>query len=298
MKKTLLNLMLLSNVYWGNAIAGEMNSPNPIKESVKTFMGFYAGINGGYAFANTKTLRTNSQNIQYCTAAQGCSGGDMISSISATSASKAFSLNKTSFLGGGELGYNQKVYKEYILGLETDIQGFGSGKQRDSSSSNVSFVVGNAPQSISTNLKISKNIDFLGSLRGKLGYLVKPNIFIYGSGGLAYGNVSSKTSVQQNYGFPANINSVVNDWGSTGKYSNTRIGFSFGGAIDWMFRANLSAKFEYLYYNLGKVSYHSGNLADAFIVPNTPQNYFTNTMSTTTRFDGNILRLGLNYHFA
>lgn len=298
MKKTALNLVLLSSVYWGNAVSGQMSTPNQTEESAKTFMGFYGGINVGDAFANTKTLNTNSRNIQYCTVEQGCLNANTISSISATSASSSFSLSDSSFLGGGQVGYNHKMYKNYIIGLETDIQGFGKRNQNRSSNASVNYTTNNKLQSISTNIVTSKNIDFIGSLRGKLGYLVRSNVSIYGTGGLAYGNVGSKTNIQQSYGFLANTDGIAPNWGSAGKYSNTRVGFALGGALEWMFRANLSAKIEYLYYNLGDVTYNSGNLVDVITVPYTPQNYFTNTMSSTTRFDGNILRLGLNYHFA
>ena len=294
MKKTVLTLMLLSSVCWGEAVAGQMSTTS----QTQTFMGFYVGANGGYAFANTKNLNTSSRNIQYCTDTQGCFQGNIISSISATGASNSFSFSNSSFFTGGQVGYNRKVYKDYIVGLESDIQGFAKRNQSHYSSSNVNFAINGISQSISTNFITSKDINFIGSFRGKLGYLVRSNVFIYGTGGLAYGSVSSKTIVQQNYGVPDIQGGVAPNWSSAGKYSNTRIGFSLGGALEWMFRTNLSAKIEYLYYNLGNVTYNSSNLIDVITVPHTPQNFFTNTMSSTTRFDGNVLRLGLNYHFA
>jgi outer membrane immunogenic protein len=57
-----------------------------------------------------------------------------------------------------------------------------------------------------------------------------------------------------------------------------------------MFLPNWSVKVEYLYYHLGSVTYQNGPLVSS--VP-----LFTNVSQSTARFNGNIVRAGLNYHF-
>jgi outer membrane immunogenic protein len=58
-----------------------------------------------------------------------------------------------------------------------------------------------------------------------------------------------------------------------------------------------SAKVEYMYYDLGRVTYN-GLLVDAITVPGfVPPNFFTNNVQTSTHFNGNIVRVGLNYNF-
>ncbi len=65
-----------------------------------------------------------------------------------------------------------------------------------------------------------------------------------------------------------------------------------------MLAEHWSAKAEYLYYDLGRVT-HNGILADPITGPGAgqPANFFTNNVQTSTRFNGNIVRVGLNYQF-
>jgi len=60
---------------------------------------------------------------------------------------------------------------------------------------------------------------------------------------------------------------------------------------------NWSAKVEYLYYDLGNVSYSAGLLAtfgNTFL----PNTLVAGVVSQSqTRFNGNIVRAGVNYHF-
>jgi outer membrane immunogenic protein len=62
-----------------------------------------------------------------------------------------------------------------------------------------------------------------------------------------------------------------------------------------MWTRQWSVKVEYLYYDLGRAT-SSSQVADplnGFAVPN----YFVNNVQTSTRFNGNIARVGLNYQF-
>ena len=159
-------------------------------------------------------------------------------------------------------------------------------------------IIGNeASQSIKTNFVGSKHIDYLGTVRARVGYLLSPTLIIIGTGGLAYGETNSTVAVNQSYGNPGIIKEISPSWGTTGNYSNTRIGWTAGANLEWMFHANWSTKLEYLYYDLGTVNYSAGNLVDPITVPFTPQNFFTNSVNATTHFDGQIIRVGVNYHF-
>jgi outer membrane immunogenic protein len=78
-----------------------------------------------------------------------------------------------------------------------------------------------------------------------------------------------------------------------GSFSDTRVGWTVGGGLEWLFLPNWSAKVEYLYYDLGSVSTN-------FLLPQHDNASGNNALSvgqTTTRFDGHIVRAGVNYHF-
>jgi outer membrane immunogenic protein len=83
---------------------------------------------------------------------------------------------------------------------------------------------------------------------------------------------------------------------SFGSFNSTRVGWTAGGGVEWMFSPNWSLKAEYLYYNLGSVTYNLSPLIHTLTIPP-----FTTVASafphSSTRFNGNIVRAGLNYHF-
>ena len=61
-----------------------------------------------------------------------------------------------------------------------------------------------------------------------------------------------------------------------------------------MFSPNLSVKVEYLYYDLGRARFNAGaELLPVIGVGNILGNF----SQTSARFNGNIARVGLNYHF-
>jgi outer membrane immunogenic protein len=74
-----------------------------------------------------------------------------------------------------------------------------------------------------------------------------------------------------------------------------RVGWTAGGGLEWLFAPNWSLKVEYLYYDLGRVSYA--------LFPLQQFGGFGTVLDTvgasqsSTRFSGNIVRAGLNYHF-
>jgi outer membrane immunogenic protein len=190
-------------------------------------------------------------------------------------------------------GYNWQV-NSWVAGFEADIQGIGTHNNgRESSSATVPIV--GAGENLTSNLSVTKQIDYLGTVRGRLGWLATPALLIYGTGGLAYGGLKSSTSISQT--LPADFMDVVLFPGANSSISETRAGWTAGGGLEWMFIPQWSVKAEYLYYDLGSVTYN-GLLVDAFTKPNpAAPAFFTNNVQTTTRFNGNIVRLGLNYHF-
>ena len=74
-------------------------------------------------------------------------------------------------------------------------------------------------------------------------------------------------------------------------------GWTLGGGFELMFASNWTAKVEYLHYDLGSVTSH-GQIADRIVSPSPPTTYyFVNDVQSSTRFNGDIVRVGLNYRF-
>ena len=294
MKKIALSLIITisSTLFGGIVSAGEMG---PANVSSNEWTGFYAGINAGYIFPDNKSVNVD----PYLISNAGVTLSDGLAGIaSLASATKHFSLNNDGFIGGGQVGYIRNLHNNLVAGLEADIQGIAGASQNGTSTSTAP--ISGVPISVVSSLAVSKDIDYLGTLRGRLGYLLKPNLLVSGTGGLSYGGVSSRTIIDQNFvGSLADIPNANQNWGTTGNYSNTRVGWTAGGNIEWMFRTSWSAKIEYLYYDLGTVTYSDGTLVDTFNAgANSGLAIFTNGVNTTVHFNGQFVRAGLSFHFA
>jgi outer membrane immunogenic protein len=116
-----------------------------------------------------------------------------------------------------------------------------------------------AGESLIQSALASKSMDYFGTVRGRIGFLATPTLLVYGTGGLAYGGIHSSTLIGQAItGAPA----VPNIYSAFGSVSNTRVGWTAGGGVEWLFLPNWSIKLEYLYYDLGSVTYGLSPLAN------------------------------------
>jgi len=138
----------------------------------------------------------------------------------------------------------------------------------------------------------SQKLDFLGTARGRVGYFITPSALFYGTGGIAYGRITFNGSTQVLNATAAAA--VVSASGGLTAFADTRLGWTVGGGVEWMFIPNWSVKGEYLYYDLGAYSVSTPQATLA--VPGGPASGFAAT-SFHGRASGQTVRAGLNYHF-
>jgi len=122
-----------------------------------------------------------------------------------------------------------------------------------------------------------------------------PPIPLYGTGGLAYGkvNLSNNINVAQTCGPGCTFLVPPSSFGSA---SETRVGWTLGAGLEWMFAPHWTVKAEYLYYDLGEVTANSTIVGlNALGVPGAL--FMSSSVQATTRFNGNITRAGVNYKF-
>ncbi len=193
-------------------------------------------------------------------------GGFGLGGIDSNVASVAarFDTQPSGFIGGGQIGYNYQM-GGFVWGVEAD---FSGADIRGSDSKTVTLpnvtIAGTGNQ----------KLDDFGTLRGRVGVVPFTPLFIYATGGLAYGHVSADISETCSCG-PSTTATV-----ST---SSNRWGWTAGGGIEWMFAPHWSLKGEFLYYNLGQVS---ADLTVAGI-----------GITSTAKVRGDIARGGINYRF-
>ena len=289
----------------------------PLSSSQPTpWSGFHVGVDGGYAWdpnvytaaypviAGIDMLQTDPIPFGFGGSYSGITHGGA-SALSATGASRP---NVNGFLAGGQVGYDYQFGGRFVVGVEGDIQGAsvrGHGAFTGLASTTFSDPASCDPAEkictdvVGSSVQNQKSIDWLGTVRGRFGYLVTPTLLVYGTGGLAYGGVTARTSITQQWGGNEYGPSLISP-GAAGNISDTRVGWTLGGGVEWFFLQNWSVKVEYLYYDLGNVQFASSPLTTILPIPPSfelPNAYNVAIPITHTRFDGNMFRAGVNYHF-
>jgi outer membrane immunogenic protein len=250
--------------------------------------GFYVGLNAGGTWSDNNNTYTTGAGIF---AAPTFAPEAAVAGLLATSWIPSGSQG--GFIGGGQVGYNYQFNPSVVVGLEADIQGV-AGTSSTANTVGALGVPGFPTETMGGTVNVTKSLDYLGTVRGRIGWLISPTFLIYGTGGLAYGGVNSTTSMFQSDCciLPGGVTAVSF---ATGTFSDTRVGWTAGGGVEWMFMPNWSAKLEYLYYDLGSINYVLSPLvANA---PGFAQPTWVASAQTRTRFDGHIIRAGVNYHF-
>jgi outer membrane immunogenic protein len=231
------------------------------------WQGFYAGLNVGAGWGSTTaTLHPNN-----CFLAAGCG----------TTPAPTFggSINYSGPLGGIQGGYNWHFSPNWVLGLETDFD--GSGVTTHGGNSNT-FRTLPAPLPASATASVSGGQDYLGTVRGRIGWIISPDFMLFGSGGFAYGQEHESASIQ----FSNGVN-------FSGSKSEVKTGWAAGGGVEYAFAPQWTLRGEYLRVNLGSsgsVIHFAGSPVPPTVNPNAI--YTTNISGDT-----NILRVAVNYHF-
>lgn len=142
------------------------------------------------------------------------------------------SASASSWLAGAQAGYNWQR-NSLVYGFEADISG-----THLSSTMNAAL-----PAALPAFANTTADIDWYGTVRGRLGWASGPFMF-YGTGGLAYGNVSLNSSVSMP-AFPLFVG---------GQTSSVKAGWVLGAGFEYLWTPNLSLSVGYQYIDLGSVS--------------------------------------------
>jgi outer membrane immunogenic protein len=245
-----------------------------------TWTGFYAGLNAGGTWENSNstyvTIWPTKDLSGYWTTSSLLAGGLATDGASG-------------FIGGGQAGYNWQQDLSgfrFVAGFETDIQGIAGNKGAGYSPMSAVVLTFSDHNNFNTYSTTSSNnyLSYLGTARGRLGFLATPTMLIYGTGGLAYGQANLSLYQFQQFG-------IAVGWSSS-TTSQTLVGWAAGGGLEWMFMPNWSAKAEYLYYDLGRQT-----TENQFVAYSPSGAQWTYGSYGRRAFNGNIVRAGVNYHF-
>jgi outer membrane immunogenic protein len=180
----------------------------------------------------------------------------------------------SSFTGGGQIGCNWQFDPKWVLGLEGDIN-YLNGNRNE----NFSFpFAGHGEDTVVGAQQTS--LRWLGTFRGRFGY-TWDRWFLYATGGLAVGDVKSSVSATALSRTGISLSQYA------GSYSADRVGWTVGAGFEYAFAERLSAKIEYLHFDLGNAGYSVVG-TNQFLFP---------LWNVSAKVSGDIVRVGLNYRF-
>lgn len=204
----------------------------PVQAGDYNWSGAYVGIHGGYGWGDhdgTFTVEGVDPDTHF-----------------PPSAARSYELNGG--FGGGQIGLNFQ-HESFVFGIEAD----ASYADIDGSVSGTTQTFGTWG---SYTKDITTEIEWLGTLRGRLGVDVGPAL-IYGTGGFAWAKTDGEQVTVFNGGLvlpaaggggPAGLHAVSSD-------DKWLTGWTAGGGVEWALSKSWSLKGEYLYVDLGSADY-------------------------------------------
>jgi outer membrane immunogenic protein len=223
---------------------------------VYSWTGFYVGGNVGYGWENKDVGVTT-----------------LPSPASFDEIPFALALNTRGVIGGGQFGYNWQFSPRWVGGMEADLSWSGISGQNTRAPI---FFQSTGTAMLGSSHLVQEKLDWLSTVRGRLGFLPTDRLMLYGTAGLAFGNV--KYTVFQD------INPAIAGNQFPGSSDRTKAGWTAGAGFEWAFLNNWSVKGEYLYVDLGN---------ESVIQNQVPVSIYKVVSTFDTK--AHIARFGLNY---
>jgi outer membrane immunogenic protein len=261
----------------GSAVAADMARPMPVKAPplaiAQIWDGWYGGIHAGYGW-NDPTATFNP--ATFATVIAAANPG---LTVNGSSGPFSLAVQPEGGFGGIQFGRNWQS-GNIVYGFEIDAS---LADISDSAARNFS-VLASDPDNLdfTGTFFLSRKIDALGTLRGRLGW-ANNTLLIYGTGGLAVGHVKTSMGVSNIVAAnPANFSLPPSSYNRSVSSTDTQFGAALGAGAEWMFMPRWSLKGEYQFIWLG------GGTSLAF-----PGASFTDS-----KVQLHTVRLGLNYKFS
>lgn len=232
-------------------------APAPPPECDYTWTGFYVGAHVGYGWGNADTAFNPLPNAVSFT--------DL--------AVQSLRPEPDGVIAGGQLGYNYQFWHCLVLGAEAD---FSWNDMSDTVRRSPFDNHAGAP--FNGTLTAHQDYDWFGTGRLKLGFSPFCRVLLYGTGGLAYGDVhyraNSDFTPQGTIQYPTS-------------FSETKVGWTAGAGAEYAITHRWSIKVEYLYFDLG----------DENRVANPVPVHPPFQVRYDFRTQGQTVNAGLNFHF-
>ncbi len=271
-----------------------VKAPPPAPPPVFSWTGLYWGLNVGGSFGEART--------DWNYFAPNLVTGATVCGFAVTCISGSDTVNMDGPIGGVQAGYNWQG-GNFLAGIETDFQGSGQSGRRDVSIPfNPGSGFGLTDTAGTVGVSITENIEWLGTVRGRVGY-VADRLLFYVTGGLAYGRVTVDSSASATGFFtgipgaipcPSGGPCPVWNFSSSGV---TKTGWTVGAGVEGAVGGNWTVKLEYLFIDLGTVDTTFTGIPGCFGSATHCGVEAAGVGAISSRITDNIVRLGLNYKF-
>ena len=261
-----------------------MKAPPATAPAPFTWTGLYVGADFAYSWTDDRWIDVASANVFDRTFFNW-------GPPSALSASGATGARLDGFLSGITTGYNWEFADRFVGGVESDIA--GAAVRGGGGLENIVANPSRAGVSAVTGAKLDRNLEYLGTVRARLGYEFTPHLMAYVTGGFAYGGANEIVTIGQNL-----TPSLLAGSAARGSIFENRLGWTVGAGLEYALTRNVSARLEYLYYDLGSIGMTNTSISPlAFQGVVLGRQALTDATSAWTRYDGHIVRAGVNYRF-
>lgn len=174
-------------------------------------------------------------------------------------------VQNSGFLGGGQAGYHWLKENHTLRGIEADLDYASIG-----GSNSITYL----PGPYLMNHSVSQSVNWFGTVRGKLGKLIKNTMLPYVTAGFSYAETTLQYTQELAY-TPSEL--PLLDTVYTSK--QTMLNWLAGAGLEYAVSNHLRYKLEYLYLDLGNHEFESQYYA------------------VGSNFGSNIIRAGINYQF-
>lgn len=246
---TVLAVVLAGPVFAADVAKRPPPVAEPIAVPLSLWSGFYVGANAGVGGGK----------VDYPV---GIAAGPLAVAGSA-------GMNAAGMIAGVQAGYNWVFPNRILAGIEAD---FGWSNLEDKLSAGGTLTSGGVPIG-SAGAAVGSRLDYLGTVRGRLGYIVTDPWLVYLTGGWAWGSVNSFYSA-----------GIVGGPSVAGDVSKNMSGWAAGIGTEYAITPDISFRAEYLHVDLG-----SANLAALAVGP------VAASVRVAPAYD--FVRAGVNYRF-
>jgi opacity protein-like surface antigen len=225
----------------------------PVAAAPSSWAGFYLGAHGGYGWGDDPG---STPQVVFPGGSSANTGG----------------IKPAGWVGGAQLGYNWQ-YDRVVTGLEIDLSAADlNGSSNTATASGLGRTV---------TVSADEKVKYLGTMRGRLGWLAMDNLLLYGTAGLAWERLERIDNEIETTA--AGITSLV----STNPSDHFGWVAGVGGEMK-LGGSNWIGRFEYLHYDFGRTN-TDGTIS--FSVPG------INATFTAGRQTIDVMRAGVSYRF-